>query len=209
MFIAPRSLLNATPLPLKLFICQFLWILPYLFFANYLERSLLPFRFFCYTDSDFLNVQKPIRQPLSACIKHVFPNTIPNSQCSLNQNIKAKITPNLPTNFEKIIVIRSAPNAINYRDYIRETWKQTFPSEIPVIFVVGKGKSDEVFLEAEKYADILQLDFIDSYFNLTLKMMATYGYFLKHSNVEQIMVINDDTIVNATALMAHSNVSFF
>uniref|UniRef100_A0AC34F621 Hexosyltransferase n=1 Tax=Panagrolaimus sp. ES5 TaxID=591445 RepID=A0AC34F621_9BILA len=171
------------------------------------KRSLLPLRFICYTDSDFLNVQKPIRQPLSACIKHVFPHSPPKSQCSLNQNIEAAIIPKLPTTFEKIIVIRSAPNAIKYRDYIRDTWKQTFPSEVPVIFVVGKSKTDDVLAESEKHSDILQLDFIDSYFNLTLKMMATYGYILKHSNVEQIMVINDDTIVNSTALLHHSNVS--
>uniref|UniRef100_A0A914P2Q9 Hexosyltransferase n=1 Tax=Panagrolaimus davidi TaxID=227884 RepID=A0A914P2Q9_9BILA len=175
-------------------------------FANYLERSLLPLRFICYTDSDFLNVQQPIRKPLSACIKHVFPNTLADSKCSLNQNIEASIKPKLSKNFEKIIVIRSAPNAINYREYIRDTWKQTFPSEIPVVFVVGKGKSDDdVESEAKEHEDILQLDFIDSYFNLTLKMMATYGYFLKHSTVEQFMVINDDTIVNSTALMQYSN----
>uniref|UniRef100_A0AC35TTW0 MFS domain-containing protein n=1 Tax=Rhabditophanes sp. KR3021 TaxID=114890 RepID=A0AC35TTW0_9BILA len=95
--------------------------------------------------------------------------------------------------------ISSAPASRDYRDYIRDTWKKTSEPEIPVVFVCGKGNYD-LKNEESVYQDILQLDFIDSYKNLTLKMMGIYDYFIKNSQVEEIIVINDDTIVNATSL---------
>ncbi|CAB3400761.1 unnamed protein product [Caenorhabditis bovis] len=48
---------------------------------------------------------------------------------------------------------------------------------------------------------ILQFNFEDSYHNLSWKMMAIYGFVLEQlPSVEQIVVTNDDTIVNVTAL---------
>ena len=55
--------------------------------------------------------------------------------------------------------------------------------------------------EAAKFNDIVQFDFTDSYYNLAYKMMSIYGYVLDELPfVESIIVVNDDTIVNATAI---------
>ena len=98
---------------------------------------------------------------------------------------------------------------MDYRDFIRKTWQKSLTeSNVPVIFVSGKGKKEtNLKKESEEFNDILELDFVDSYKNLTLKMMATYSYFLKYPSVEQIVVINDDTIVNKTALLRDTEVS--
>uniref|UniRef100_A0A914E0Y3 Hexosyltransferase n=1 Tax=Acrobeloides nanus TaxID=290746 RepID=A0A914E0Y3_9BILA len=84
-------------------------------------------------------------------------------------------------------------------NYIRSTWKKSLEPEIPVIFVTGLGNFDLV-PESSQYDDILQLDFVDSYMNLTHKMIATYKYVLRKRSIKHIIVINDDTIVNGTAL---------
>uniref|UniRef100_A0A0N4Z5U6 Hexosyltransferase n=1 Tax=Parastrongyloides trichosuri TaxID=131310 RepID=A0A0N4Z5U6_PARTI len=195
-----KKFLLHSPISFKLFILQFIWILPYLMLTNYLERSLLPFRFLCYTETDLLSVQKPYRQDFNQCIKQFFPNRQHNDlECNLNQPIDTLISPNLNEDLKNVIVIRSAPGSRDYRNYIRETWKKTNEPEIPIIFVAGRGNFN-LIPESDKFGDILQLDFVDSYKNLSRKMMGIYDYFLKNSNIDQIIVINDDTIVNATAL---------
>ncbi|EPB78682.1 hypothetical protein ANCCEY_02201 [Ancylostoma ceylanicum] len=75
----------------------------------------------------------------------------------------------------------------------------------PVVFVCATG-ADDIVSEANQHEDILQFDFPDSYHNLSLKMMAIYGYVLGEiASVEDIIVTNDDTIVNATALAQGSS----
>uniref|UniRef100_A0A914DZZ7 Hexosyltransferase n=1 Tax=Acrobeloides nanus TaxID=290746 RepID=A0A914DZZ7_9BILA len=184
---------------LKLILYQFLWILPYLMFANYLERSLLPFRLLCYTDSDYLSVRRPLRRNTHECIQQFFPNRNADPGCRLDQPLRTLIEPTLSSTSTSIVVIRSAPASIDYRNYIRSTWKKSLEPEIPVIFVTGLGNFDLV-PESSQYDDILQLDFVDSYMNLTHKMIATYKYVLRKRSIKHIIVINDDTIVNGTAL---------
>uniref|UniRef100_A0A915DFJ3 Hexosyltransferase n=1 Tax=Ditylenchus dipsaci TaxID=166011 RepID=A0A915DFJ3_9BILA len=105
-------------------------------------------------------------------------------------------------NRTRVLVVRSAPRHNTYRNYIRQTWKKEINREIPVIFVSGRDEynNQELDRESRQFNDILQLDFIDSYRNLTLKMMNIYRHMLESTNATQIIVINDDTIVNASAL---------
>ena len=75
----------------------------------------------------------------------------------------------------------------------------------PVIFVSGRDGT-ELAVESAEHGDILQLDFEDSYRNLTMKMMGKpignfhqfpffylgiYRFFIERSRVQQIAVIND------------------
>jgi hypothetical protein len=101
---------------------------------------------------------------------------------------------------ERVMVIRSAPSAVAYRSYIRDTWRANVESMMPVVFVSGIDHWN-MTEEHEQYGDVLQFDFIDSYQNLTLKMMSIYRFFLEETEAKQIVVINDDTIVNSTALL--------
>ncbi|KAH7719820.1 Protein BUS-17 [Aphelenchoides avenae] len=175
--------------------------------TNYLERSLLPFRLLCYTDSELLSVERPVRRDTERCIEYFFPKkSRPRSPCSLSDPLDTLVRPRW-TKFartRRIVVIRSSPEAKDYRRFVRETWKRTIEPEIPVVFVSGRNETVDLDEEGAQFGDILQLDFMDTYQNLTLKMMGIYRFLLEETEAEQFIVINDDTIVNGTALRAIS-----
>ncbi|EYB96329.1 hypothetical protein Y032_0151g2811 [Ancylostoma ceylanicum] len=188
-----------SPSPLKLTFLQIVWALPYLLLANYLERSLLPFRLLCYTQGDLLSSQ-PLRDDSAECVRQYFPNREPDPHCKLSTTPRIIVRPTLPERPQRILFIRTGPKSVDYRNFIRETWKSQVEPLAPVVFVCATG-ADDIVSEANQHEDILQFDFPDSYHNLSLKMMAIYGYVLGEiASVEDIIVTNDDTIVNATAL---------
>ncbi|KJH43803.1 N-acetyllactosaminide 3-alpha-galactosyltransferase [Dictyocaulus viviparus] len=210
-----------SPSPLKLIVLLFIWILPYLLLANYLERSLLPFRLLCYTQSDLLS-SEPLRNETPECIRQYFPNRTPDPECTLTALPRILQRPQIPMQPRRILFVRTAPHSIDYRNFIRDTWKTQTESFAVVIFVCATGAN--ITSEAMKYRgnpiplkiqaeylnriiDILHFDFIDSYHNLSLKMMAIYGFVLQEiPSVKEIIITNDDTIVNATALIQLLNV---
>ncbi|VDL66828.1 unnamed protein product [Nippostrongylus brasiliensis] len=167
--------------------------------ANYLERSLLPLRLLCYTQNDLLS-SKPFRSDLSTCIQKHFPNRSPDPKCALSVMPRILLRPTLPKQPQRVLFIRTAPNSIDYRNFIRETWKSQVDPIAPVVFVSASG-GGSLAVEAGQYEDLLQFDFDDSYHNLSLKMMAIYGFVLNElPSIREIVVSNDDTIVNSTAL---------
>lgn len=183
--------------PKHLLLIQFFWVLPYLFvsfplfptppsssfqLSNYLERSLLPFRLLCYTNTELLQVQRPIRIDRRECIRYFFPDkpSIARSECEFNQRVPVLLRPASYKlqGIDRVMVIRTAPSASAYRSYIRDTWKLNVEERMPVIFVSGTEERWNMTDENSEYADILQFDFVDSYQNLTMKMMAIYRFVL-------------------------------
>ncbi|VDK57108.1 unnamed protein product [Gongylonema pulchrum] len=181
--------------------------------ANYLERSLFPLRLLCYTQYELLTVPSGSSVDSDSCLRRFFPfSKAKNSQikkCLHREPTRLLIGPKIERYHRKISVVRSAPTSLDYRDYIRETWKTDMEPDIPVIFVLGTGTYDPAH-EAQTYQDIMQFDFVDSYFNLTLKMTSVYRYLLSEfPELTEIIVINDDAIVNATALRRVSTFSAY
>jgi hypothetical protein len=115
------------------------------------------------------------------CIRYFFPDreSKPSSECEYNQPLRVILRPSSQKlrNIDRVMVIRTAPSAYAYRSYIRETWKANVERQMPVIFVSGTSKWN-MTEEHLNYGDVLQLDFIDSYQNLTMKMMMLYRFFL-------------------------------
>ena len=63
------------------------------------------------------------------------------------------------------------------------------------------AKGADLSSEIEEHGDILLFEFTDSYYTLSKKMTAIYGWILSlHSSVQKIVVVNDDTIVNVENL---------
>ncbi|KAM3728351.1 Lactosylceramide 1,3-N-acetyl-beta-D-glucosaminyltransferase [Dirofilaria immitis] len=189
------------PSAAKLFLWQFIWIIPYLLLANYLERNLFPLRLLCYTQYELLNVPHGEKIEFNSCLRQFFLlSAQKDNKCLHEDPVRVLIIPRISRYIDRVSVIRSAPSAHEYRNYIRKTWKSDMEPNIPVIFVLGTNgyKPEE---EAGIYQDIMQFDFVDSYFNLTLKITSIYKYFFKKfPRLEEIIMINDDTIVNATAI---------
>lgn len=66
----------------------------------------------------------------------------------------------------------------------------------------GANVSDEVRREAERYGDILYLDMIDSYFNLTLKLISTLHWVRDHCpRTKFFLKVDSDTFVNVPLLL--------
>ncbi len=79
---------------------------------------------------------------------------------------KCQENPNL------VALIHSAPKNYQLRDTIRRTWGQNMKR----IFVLGDSKDWNEMLKNEhkEYNDILQIDFVDAYRNMTYKHLSGY-----------------------------------
>ncbi|ESO89701.1 hypothetical protein LOTGIDRAFT_192596 [Lottia gigantea] len=103
-----------------------------------------------------------------------------------------------------LMFIISAPNNRESRVVIRKTWaaKCREPnSELKCVFVLGRSKNSSVNMnlitENKTYGDILQIDFMDSYSNLTYKTMSSFKWAAKYcSNARYVMKTDDDMYVN-------------
>ena len=116
--------------------------------------------------------------------------------------------------FVTFVVI--SPHSFAKRAEIRATWaNQTlFGGHMRVLFALGSSASSSsssssspqvnrgVASEAHTYGDILLIDFVDSYFNMTYKIMRTLKWVKWNCpHAAYIMRINDDVVVNTYALI--------
>lgn len=124
-------------------------------------------------------------------------------QCRINPNHSKKLT--------LLGLVMIGADYFERRQLIRDTWanKQLMNDETDfrVIFCIGLSKnttSNELIKqEAKKYNDILQEDFTDNYFNLTIKVIGAYKFAHEYcaNNVEYVLRVNDDVVVNIKYLV--------
>ena len=95
------------------------------------------------------------------------------------------------------------------RQSVRKTWAKEAKEEynMTVVFVLGLNKNqsinDLIRKESEKHQDIIQFDFIDAYFNFTLKVLAMFEWIHNNCpNTEYILKADDDVVVNIRKLLA-------
>jgi len=115
--------------------------------------------------------------------------------------------PNICTNssgMKYIVYVHSAPENTARRHLLRSTWLNTtfFTDRIMrAVFVFGRSNSSEVQAnietEAERYGDIIQGDFIDTYRNLTLKAVLGLKWVMAYCKEASILIkVDDDAFVN-------------
>lgn len=107
--------------------------------------------------------------------------------------------------FRIVILIKSAVENFHRRMAIRHSWgfeKRFSDVPIKIIFLLGKHYDDDelktkVNTEAMKFQDIVQADFMDSYYNNTIKTMMGFKWAFKYcSNSKFYMFVDDDMYVS-------------
>ena len=104
-----------------------------------------------------------------------------------------------------VIVVKSAVSHFEKRNIIRKTWgRQSDLIGIPVVFILGQTMDSSAKVledEIELYNDIIVGNFIDTYYNLTLKSFSALSWAkLFCSKVKWFFFSDDDIILQPIAL---------
>lgn len=111
--------------------------------------------------------------------------------------------------------VHTAPNHTERRDFLRRTIGDPHmeaSANTTIVFFVGKVRDPVLQAaiqdEASKHGDIVLLDFLDAYRNLTLKFLRGSRWVIDNCQLEAtraIVKLDDDTLVNVEALVNHVN----
>ena len=97
------------------------------------------------------------------------------------------------------------------RQLIRSLWSNhTLKFNFNYVFMIGQSSNETlnqfVMNEFTKYGDIVQENFIDSYYNLTLKTIMSFKWVSKYcSNSVYSVKIDDDVVVNFNLVTNYLN----
>ncbi|CDW56675.1 Galactosyl T domain containing protein [Trichuris trichiura] len=104
-----------------------------------------------------------------------------------------------------VVVLKTRIEEVEQRKAIRETWASQL--RCPVVFAVGKSlhsaNNSKIINESSIYGDILQADFIDSYFNLTLKSLSILQWMDEHSAQVDFFVQGDSDMLMSPKRLEH------
>lgn len=106
-----------------------------------------------------------------------------------------------------LVCVFSKPINIENRLAIRDTWGKAFvQAGAEVVFLLGKSYDPVLIEEIRAYGDIVQEDFKDSYYNLTLKSLAMIRYAATRCpRVEFILKADDDVLINTKKFLKDIN----
>ncbi|KAM3874754.1 N-acetyllactosaminide beta-1,3-N-acetylglucosaminyltransferase 2 [Diretmus argenteus] len=113
-----------------------------------------------------------------------------------------------------LFAIKSPPRNFEQRQAVRETWGRegVYQSGLRVrtVFLLGSSSpadpdlSPQVAFEGKHFGDLLQWDFHESLFNLTLKLNVFLRWSLEHCpHVSFVFSGDDDVFVNTPAMLSH------
>jgi len=112
---------------------------------------------------------------------------------------------------ENLILVAVCSSIGNFEDrqVVRKSWAspELTPAGVKVIFVLGSHKNQTLYRkeltdESTRHGDILQMDFIDSYANLTVKTLAALKFYTEEGcdNTRFILKTDDDMYINLNVL---------
>lgn len=117
-----------------------------------------------------------------------------------------------------IIFVPSRPGAITRREIIRKTYgsfaensaydtgvRKNISGPVRLIFMIGttnESSARYIVNENKIYGDIIQADFVDSYYNLTVKILLGMKWVASNCpKVKYFLKVDDDIFVNLPALI--------
>ncbi|XP_069134392.1 beta-1,3-galactosyltransferase 5-like [Argopecten irradians] len=170
--------------------------------------SIRPFENFSYPlDVDMVELVETYKK--QGFVKEKVINPFPY-QSITNPMTKCKVTKRRGREDSIFILflVKSSYHHIAQRDAIRRTWgdeKYMLYFNIRTIFILGLppgGTDPRVNKEWLEHRDILQMNFVDTYMNNTLKMMASVYWTTEHcSNAHFITMVDDDFYVGLETLI--------
>ncbi|XP_016396329.1 beta-1,3-galactosyltransferase 2 [Sinocyclocheilus rhinocerous] len=112
-----------------------------------------------------------------------------------------------------VLMVPVAPSNSATRDAIRSTWgseRLVGDKTVSILFLLGLPTSEEretlqqnLLRESEKYHDLIQSDFWDSYFNLTIKTMVMLEWLTVYCpNTSYAMKVDSDVFLNVKTLVS-------
>ena len=115
------------------------------------------------------------------------------------------------TNVHTLIIVASKPTALKARQTLRKTWgsvKYVGKERVETIYVVGSSPDPLIkqilHTESRNYGDILQIDFKDTYFNLTLKSIMAMKWATEYcSSAKFFMKTDHDSYVTVPNLVKY------
>ncbi|XP_033020645.1 beta-1,3-galactosyltransferase 5-like [Lacerta agilis] len=106
-----------------------------------------------------------------------------------------------------LILVTSAPGNAASRQVIRRTWaarEKPPPYQWQVVFLIGQspgeGASRQIRQEQEDFGDVLVGNYLDTYRNLTLKVLHGVRWALSRCRPSYLLKTDDDCFVNTERL---------
>ena len=112
-------------------------------------------------------------------------------------------------NLSYVVYVHSTPSAFERRQGLRDTWAQPdlltgLPSQL--VFFLGRPDDDvlkKVMEENHRHHDIIMVDYVDSYKNMTYKAISAFKWFTVYCpNVRYLIKADDDVYVDVAQVMS-------
>lgn len=105
-----------------------------------------------------------------------------------------------------VIFVKSSLGHRSRRNVIRRTWGRTNRFSdvgMKIFFMIGRGSEDsDLIVENEKHQDIIQAEFVDNYYNNTLKTMASIRWASQYcKGSSYVLLIDDDYYLSVKNLL--------
>lgn len=156
-----------------------------------------------------ITVEIPSQRQPCLCIHGNKHNSTLSPQSSFVHTNKIALDYSLKNNSRRqvylLVIIISSPKGRERRDTIRQTWANIntlkYSNYVKIKFSIGTQGllQDDLFelnTENAKYSDLLLLNnIVDSYHNLTLKVLWTFVHVVHHFNITYLFKGDDDTFV--------------
>lgn len=144
----------------------------------------------------------PLQRNIVDCVHNLARNRV--ADCDIINSYNYTFTINngkcaTATPIRLVMIVKSAVNNYNRRMAIRNSWghEERF-SDVPLkrLFILGKSGTpalmEDVKREQENFGDIVQADFLDTYYNNTVKTMMAYKWAVHHCSNANFYLFSDD-----------------
>ena len=158
-------------------------------------------------ESNCLESMLNLNTNINNCTKIIIDN---NQESLFNPNQLLLSEPSYDICSNKTIlvaIVMTAPDFFSKRSLIRKTWgKMEKYSNISVVFLVGKSRQEYIneMVRQENliYRDILQYDFLDSYYKRTAKVIMGFKWISQFCKfAKYLMKVDDDILVNTQQVL--------